>query len=70
MATIYFGELIVSVIEDYEDVCEAVCIAEVNNENYIELKEFHKKFEEGNARFVTVERKIFVRIDRIQYIQE
>ena len=70
MATIYFGELIVSVIEDYEDVCEAVCIAKINKENYVELKEFHKTFQEGNARFVTVERKIFVRIDKIQYIQE
>jgi len=70
MATIYFGELIVSVLEDYEDIIEAVCMAEINKENFIELKEYHKKFVEGNARFVTTERKILVRIDKIQYIQE
>jgi len=69
MAQIYFNGISVDVVEDYEEICEDVFNAGIRKENFIELNEFHKKFEEGNSRFVTTRRKIYVRIDSIQYIQ-
>ena len=70
MTTIYFGELIVSVLDEYEDVIEDICNAEMKKEKFIELNEFHRIYEEGNARWKTTSRKIFVRIDSIQYVKE
>jgi hypothetical protein len=70
MATIYFKELIISVVEEYEDVCESICNAEIHKERFIELNEFYQKFDESNSRFITTARKVFVRIDSIKYVHE
>jgi hypothetical protein len=69
MAQIYFNGLSVSVSNEYEDICYGLYEAEKRKEKFIELHEFHQYFDEENVKIATTKRKIYIRIDSIQYIQ-
>ncbi len=70
MAMIYLNGLSVSVSNEYEDICYNLYEAEKRKESFIELQEFHQYFDEYNVKMATKKRKIYVRINQINYIQE